>query len=110
VLDAIAQVGGLPPVAAKNEVWVARANCHAAGGAPEILPVDWCGVTQRGEAETNYQIFPGDRVYVHSDKCLRLDTWLQKHISPVERVFGVTLLGATMVNAIKGQTPGGGIR
>jgi polysaccharide biosynthesis/export protein len=106
VLDAISQIGGLPPVAAKNEVWVARANCHSHGGPPQILPVDWVGVSRRGEAETNYQIFPGDRIYVQSDKCLRVDTWLSKHISPVERVFGVTLLGATMVNAIKGQTPG----
>ena len=30
----------------------------------QTLSVDWQAITQRGETATNYQILPGDRVYV----------------------------------------------
>ena len=30
-----------------------------------MLPVDWCGIVQRGNTSTNYQLMPGDRVYVN---------------------------------------------
>jgi polysaccharide export outer membrane protein len=106
VLDAIAQVAGLPAVASKSHIWVARATpTHAHG--PNILPVDWRGITQRGSAATNYQIYPGDRIYVNSDKLIRADSFLAKVISPIERLFGVTLLGSTTINSIKNGGIGG---
>ena len=100
VLDAISQIAGLPAVASKSQIWVARAtpvHFHS----PNILPVDWCGITQRGEAGTNYQIYPGDRIYVNSNKLIRIDSFLAKVLSPIERLLGVTLLGSTTVNSIK---------
>lgn len=30
----------------------------------ESLPVDWKGITQRGESKTNYTLLPGDRVSI----------------------------------------------
>jgi polysaccharide biosynthesis/export protein len=106
VLDAISQINGLPAVASKKLVWVARAtpNEHA----PNILPVDWCGIAQRGEAATNYQVFPGDRIYVNSDRRIRADSWLGKTLAPVERVLGTTLLGSSVVNSIKNRNGTGG--
>jgi polysaccharide export outer membrane protein len=103
VLDALAQVNGLPPVASKKHIWVARAT-PGDHEHPKILPVDWCGLTQRGSAATNYQIYPNDRIYVQSDALIRTDTLLAKFLSPIQRVFGATLLGATTVNTIKGGT------
>jgi polysaccharide export outer membrane protein len=104
VLDAISQIYGLPPVASKKKIWVARAvPGHA---APNILPVDWCGITQRGEAETNYQLFPGDRLYVASDHWIATDSWLAKRLAPVERLLGVTLLGSSTVNSIRNRGSG----
>jgi hypothetical protein len=73
-----------------------------------VLPVDWCGVAQRGEAATNFQLFPGDRVFVQSDAWIRLDTWLAKRLSPYLRGVGATLLTASTVNTIKLGTSGGG--
>ncbi|MBX9585117.1 MAG: polysaccharide biosynthesis/export family protein [Gemmataceae bacterium] len=64
VLDGVAQVGGLAAAAGKR-VWVARPAPPEAGG-DTVLPVDWCGVVQRGRTGTNYQLLPGDRVYVVS--------------------------------------------
>jgi polysaccharide export outer membrane protein len=107
VLDALAQIGGLPSVASKKCMWVARATPGEVN--PKILPVDWCGLTQRGSAATNYQIYPNDRIFVQSDPWIRGDSFLAKRLSPVLRVFGATLLGASTVNTIKsGTTPGGG--
>jgi polysaccharide export outer membrane protein len=107
VLDALSAIQGLPPQASKKKIWVARA-IPAHNGAPHILPVDWCGITQRGEGATNYQIFPGDRIYVKADKWIKADSWLAKRLAPIERVLGTTLLGASTVNAIKGNTGGNG--
>jgi polysaccharide export outer membrane protein len=106
VLDAVAQIGGLPPVSSKKRIWLARAtpSCHQ----PHILPVDWKCVTQCGAADTNYQLFPGDRLFVQSDARIRADGWLIKTLSPVQRILGTTLLGASTVNDIKGNLGGGG--
>lgn len=109
VLDAVGKIGGLPPVASKRLIWVARRT--SGHGGPKTLPVDWVGVTQRGEIATNYQLYPGDRVYVHSDRVRRFDANLAKFLSPIERIFGVTLLGSQTVNSIRsGSVVGAGIR
>jgi polysaccharide export outer membrane protein len=106
VLDALAQIGGLPPVADKRRVWVARRTPN--GGPPNILPVDYIGTTQGGLAGTNYQIMPGDRVYVYSDCWRRADTNVAKWLSPIERVLGATLLGSQTVNSIRNKGGGSG--
>jgi polysaccharide export outer membrane protein len=108
VLDALAQIGGLPLVASKKHIWVARRVPDH--GPPMILPVDYIGTTQAGLAGTNFQVMPGDRIYVKAD-CLRtLDTNVAKFLSPIERVFGFTLLGAETVTAVKAasRSTGGG--
>jgi polysaccharide export outer membrane protein len=107
VLDALAQIGGLPPVASKHRVWVARRTPD--GGPPCILPVDYVGTTKAGFAGTNYQIMPGDRVYVAADPWRTADTYIAKWLSPVERIFGATLLGAETVTAVHNAAhPGSG--
>jgi polysaccharide biosynthesis/export protein len=63
VLDAIANMQGLPPVASKCRIWVARSS-PGHDDNPRILLVDWKGITQRGEMRTDYALQPGDRVFV----------------------------------------------
>jgi polysaccharide export outer membrane protein len=107
VLDAIAQIGGLPAVASKK-VWLARRTCSSGTGAPEKLPVNWTAITC-GATDTNYQVLPGDRIFVCSDRLIRLDSALGKFLAPIERVFGAVLLGSETVNSIKsGGTSGTG--
>ncbi len=100
VLDAIALIGGLSPVSSKR-VWVARPAPDGCGD--QILPVDWKAITRRGQAKTNYQVLPGDRVFVMSQPLTKVDTYLGRVIAPVERVFGVTLLGASTVQTVQGN-------
>ncbi|MCI0379609.1 MAG: polysaccharide biosynthesis/export family protein [Gemmataceae bacterium] len=92
VLDAIAQVNGLTPVSSKDHIWVARPAL--APEEPEMtMAVDWNGITQKGRTSTNYQLMPGDRVYVMGAPLVTVDTYLARVISPFERVLGVILLG-----------------
>ena len=91
VLDAIGQIQGLQSTSS-TRMWVARPGYNECGG-DQILPVDWPAITQRGDIRTNYQILPGDRLYVSEDKLVAFDTAIAKLVSPLERLFGVTLLG-----------------
>jgi polysaccharide export outer membrane protein len=107
VLDAIGNVNGLPQVASKRNIWVARRTPHC-GQLQQILPVDWVGITQHGVTVTNYQLMPGDRVYVKAQRLVTIDTAMARFLSPIERVFGITLLGASTVNQIQGRGQGFG--
>jgi polysaccharide export outer membrane protein len=100
VLDALAQAGGLTPVSCEHKIWVAR---PAPADAPcdQILPVDWIGITTRGRTATNYQLMPGDRIYVKANPLVAADTFLARVIAPVERVFGIILLGSTTVQSLQ---------
>jgi polysaccharide biosynthesis/export protein len=98
VLDAIGQIYGLPAVASKRKIWLARPSPP---GYPcdQVLPVDWKAITQGGSTDTNYQVFPGDRIYVKSDCLIWLDNTMAKIIAPIERLFGITLLGSETVRS-----------
>jgi len=103
VLDAIGHIQGLPAVASKRDIWVARRSPHC--GPEQVLCVNWTAITQWGDTTTNYQVMPGDRIYVMAQRIIRADTILAKALAPIERLFGITLLGAQTVNAIRTTTP-----
>jgi polysaccharide biosynthesis/export protein len=107
-LDAIAEIQGLT-ASSSLKMWVARPGFNSEGG-DQILPVDWLGITQRGDFRSNYQLMPGDRLYVAEDRLVAIDTALAKLFSPVERIFGVTLLGVQTANSFAtfGQVNSGG--
>jgi polysaccharide export outer membrane protein len=116
VLDAIASVNGLNPVSAEHLIWVARPAPPGKCG-DQILPVDWAGITQRGDPCTNYQLFSGDRLYVKAKQLVVLDNTLARVFAPIERIFGITLLGdslarqlATPLNSTNGNGLGTGLR
>jgi polysaccharide export outer membrane protein len=108
VLDAIGQIQGLQSNSS-TRMWIARPG-HNSHGGDQLLPVDWLAVTQRGDTATNYQILPGDRLYVSEDKLVALDTALGKLFSPIERILGVTLLASSASERVAfwGSRLGGG--
>ena len=64
VLDAISQVGGLKQQQQRS-MWIARPG---ANGAPDqILPIDWEQITRGANSASNYQVFPGDRIFVSDE-------------------------------------------
>jgi polysaccharide export outer membrane protein len=99
VLDAIGQIQGLQSNSS-TRMWIARPGFNDFY-SDQILPVDWLAVTQRGDITTNYQMLPGDRLYVAEDALVAVDTALAKMISPIERVLGVTLLGTDTAQRIR---------
>ena len=66
--------------------------------------MDWDAIVRGGETATNYQILPGDRVYVMAKPIVTFDTALARALAPIERVLGVSLLGRTTVAAFEGRS------
>jgi polysaccharide biosynthesis/export protein len=107
VLDAIGYVQGLAPVSSTHRIWLARPS-PVHNGCNQILPVDWNAITQAGSTATNYQIFPGDRIYVSADCLITFNNYLSKVLAPVERVLGVTLLGTSVAQNLQNLHNGTG--
>jgi len=107
VLDAIAELNGLPGGTARKRIWVARPSL-ADSGCGHVLPVDWNMITSCASTATNYQLMPGDRVYVAVDPWIRADNFLAKALSPIERILGITLLGSSTVRNVSGSQGGVG--
>jgi polysaccharide export outer membrane protein len=101
VSDAIANIGGLPVEASKRNIWVARRTPEL--NEQQILPVDWVGISQWGVTATNYQLFPGDRVYVKAQRLVTVDNTLARILAPVQQIFGATLLGTQTTNQLIGR-------
>lgn len=95
VLDAIAQVGGLQQVSSKR-IWISR-PAPKDTGCDQVLPVNWYAITKGANTGTNYQLLPGDRVFIAEDRMIALSSWVNKVINPVERMFGFSLLGAQTI-------------
>lgn len=108
VLDAIAQIEGLSEVSSKK-MWIARPAPPGATHS-QVLPVDWEALAAGGLTATNYQVLPGDRIYIQADDLVALDNWVAKLTSPFERVFGFILLGNGTAKALEGggRNSGGG--
>lgn len=100
VLDAVSQLNGLSPVSSQHHIWVARPSPSNVG-TELVLPVDWQGITESASTSTNYQLMPGDRLYVKANALVTVDNWVGMILSPVERVFGVALLGQTSVQTLR---------
>ena len=99
VLDAIAQIGGLNRVASKK-MWIAR-PAPGGVGCDQILPINWNEITRGASTATNYQLLPGDRLYLSEDKLIALDSFVNKVVSPFERIFGFTTLAVQGVETVK---------
>jgi polysaccharide export outer membrane protein len=105
VLDAMARVNGLPTVASKDAVWIARPSPYA-GTPDQILKVDWNAVARGAQTATNYQVLPGDRIYVNSTPMIAFDTKLSIFTAPIERILGMTILGNSTVRSLNGEDVG----
>ncbi len=99
VLDAVSQVRGLSQVSSKR-VWIARPAPYGFH-CEQVLPVEWDAIVQGASVATNYQVMPGDRVFIASDDAITFTNWLNKILSPVERVAGFTTLQASTIRNVR---------
>ena len=105
VLDALANTSGLQPNSSKR-IWVARPVGNS--NKPVILPVDWVDITAYGRPDTNYQLLPGDRVFVVESRFTSFDGTLARVLAPFERIMGFSLLGASTATRFYGNVLTGG--
>jgi polysaccharide export outer membrane protein len=107
VLDALTQVNGLSRVSSER-IWIARPS-PGDEGCYQILPVKINDIMAGAGVATNYQILPGDRVFIQEDHWYRADTIASKITAPFERLLGFSLLGANTVQLMQrfpnGVTP-----
>jgi polysaccharide biosynthesis/export protein len=95
VLDAISQLSAHDQRRMSSKViWIARPAVDG-GGGEQILRVDWTAITRDGKTDTNYQILPGDRVFVVDDSMLAADATIGTLMSPITRLLSLTNLGMT---------------
>jgi polysaccharide export outer membrane protein len=98
VRDAINHIQGLPTVASKRHIWVAR-PAPTEHSCVQILPVDWRSITEGGTTTTNWQILPGDRIYVKADPLIAFDDMVAKVLAPIQRIMAVVFPGAETLEA-----------
>jgi polysaccharide export outer membrane protein len=100
VLDVISLIGGIPAPGSRRRIWVAR-PAPANHACLQVLPVDWLAIAEGGSTRTNYQLFPGDRVYIKADPLIHFNNALSKILAPVNQILGTTLLGASLAQLFR---------
>ncbi len=100
VLDAMSMIGGTQRQSNKRKMWIAR-PAPSGVGCDQILPIDWVAITKGGSTQTNYQILPGDRIFIAEDKFILLDGTLAKFTAPFERILGFSMLGGQTVQLLQ---------
>lgn len=100
VLDALAAVGGISQVSS-TKIWIARPARNGAG-CEQILPVEWEEITRGASTATNYQLLPGDRVFIAEDPLVKFDAVFSRVTRPFERMFGFVSLGTASIERIIG--------
>ena len=93
------------PLSSWGHMWLSRPN----GDDPnkfQVFPINWPAIVKGGSPGTNYQLFPGDRIYVQSNPLIAINNRVNQIWAPVmatfNNMFGLTLLGTSTVGSIEG--------
>lgn len=109
VLDAIQFAGGIDLNASVNNIRVVRPAPPGACCA-QTLPVNIAAIQQAGDTTTNYQLLPGDRVYVYRDPIVRATIFINRLAAPFNTVVNTILtysFGVRNLNSINVPINGG---
>jgi polysaccharide export outer membrane protein len=100
VLDAISQIGGMGYASSKR-IWIARPTPQPE--QVQILPVEWEEITAQASPETNYQLLPGDRLFIAEDKLVAFDVGLEKLLAPVYSIYRFATITTSTVSRFSGN-------
>jgi polysaccharide biosynthesis/export protein len=98
IIDAVANIQGLSQVSS-TKMWIARPAPNGVG-CEQILPINWNEIAQGANTSTNYQLMPGDRLFIAQDRLTLFNNWTIKLLQPFERTFGFISLGTSTLNRI----------
>jgi polysaccharide biosynthesis/export protein len=99
VLDAIGAIGGLARVSSQR-IWIARPVSGQAG-CEQILPIDYYAITRDGSSATNYQLMPGDRLFIAEDPLVATNSFINKATNPIYRLLSITQLGSVTAKGLQ---------
>jgi polysaccharide biosynthesis/export protein len=99
VLDALSNINGLPMVSSKT-MWVARPGPGELT-RENILPVNYTAISRGGVTDTNYQLMPGDRLYIVDDKIIATNNVVGQFTNPIEKMLRVSQLGASTTTGMQ---------
>lgn len=98
-LDALSQLGGLTELSSK-EIWIAR-PAPGGFGCEQLLPIEYDAIIQGASTATNYQLMPGDRVYIAQNDYVAVGNLIAIVKAPFERAAGVASLGTSMIRNLQ---------
>jgi len=98
VLDAVAGVGGLSQVSS-SRLWIARPAPNGVG-CEQILPINWGDITRGASTATNYQLMPGDRLFIAENKYQKFGGLVATTLRPFESIVGFVSLTSSTANRI----------
>jgi polysaccharide export outer membrane protein len=101
VLDALSNVSGTYFLSSNKRMWLARPN----GQDPksmQIFPINWPALVQGGSPATNYQLMPGDRLYVQSNPWVKANNRITQVLAPIQSLLGFELLATSTVSSTVG--------
>jgi polysaccharide export outer membrane protein len=84
-IEALASAGGGTRFAALNESRLTRPFLEGQG----LYPIHYQDIQERGEASTNYELQPGDVIYVPPNTSARIGYALQIIFFPLQQVIGL---------------------
>lgn len=100
VLDAVSNMMGTTFFSSNKYMWLARPNGKDPNNM-QIFPVNWPALVRGGSPATNYQLLPGDRLYVSSNRLMLANNRMAQALAPVNQFLGFTLLGTATVTSIE---------
>jgi polysaccharide export outer membrane protein len=98
VLDAVATIGGISQVSS-TRMWIARPAPNGVG-CEQVLPICWNDITRGASTATNYQLMPGDRLFIAEDRYTTMSGVVAKILRPFESIFGFVSLSTSALNRI----------
>jgi len=109
VLDAMNYAGGIIPSADRKNIRLIR---PARGGKPaKVYMVDLEAITERGEKEKNYQLFPGDRLVVGRNPVVTATLEIDRLASPLQSVISSMSQSMSMARSLaQSAAPAGSSR
>jgi polysaccharide export outer membrane protein len=84
-VEALATAGGSTRFAAANSARLVRSSSET----PLVYPVRFDDITQRGDSTTNYELRPGDVVYVPPSTSARIGYAIATFFFPLQAILGL---------------------
>jgi protein involved in polysaccharide export with SLBB domain len=98
VLDAVSNIGGISQFSS-SKLWIARPAPNGVG-CEQILPIEWNDITRGASTATNYQLMPGDRLFIAENKYSRVTNVVASTFRPFETVVAFVSLTTSTANRI----------